>query len=632
VDRLFGPEGRLARVLPSYEPRREQVALAEAVDAALASGRHLLAEAGTGTGKSLAYLLPALESGQRVVVATATKALQEQLLTKDVPVAAAALGREVDVAVLKGRQNYLCRHALQGFALLGGQLFSHPADAATFDAMGGWIETTETGDRAELEVEPPDAVWSEIAVGADRCLGRACVFAGSCFSEAARERASHAELVIANHALYFADLGLRSRTDAPAVLPEHDAVVFDEAHRLEESAATWLGGRISGPVLRRLVRDVDRVCRAAALPVPARTLDRVETAGLRLLAAVAPAEGRRRLRAVPAGPAQDLGARLGELAAALTGTKDEVDAVARRALRLAADVAACLDPDPNRVVWAEADLLAWAPVDVAPALTELLWDAGPTAVLVSATLTAGEGFGFVRARLGLRDAHELAVGSPYDYRSQTLLYLPREFPDPRAEGALARAIDEIAALCRISGGRALVLTSSYRALAGIAAGLRGRIPHDVLAQGEAPRERLLERFRAEVSSILVATSTFWQGIDVPGESLSLLVIHKLPFATPGDPLVEARCERIEADGGDWFREYSLPAAVLQLRQGFGRLIRSHADRGVIAILDPRLRSQRYGRAFLESLPSCPVVSDRSAVADFFAEDAVPRAREELIGA
>jgi ATP-dependent DNA helicase DinG len=618
VDQIFGPGGRLEAVLPGYEPRPEQAALAAAVDSALAMDEHLLAEAGTGTGKSLAYLIPALESGRRVVVSTATKALQEQLLTKDVPVAAAALGREVRVAVLKGRQNYLCRNGLHGFELLGGQLFPRAEHAAAFEAMRGWIDTTETGDRAELDVEPPDAVWSEIAVGSDRCLGRFCAFQGTCFSESARERASHAELVIANHALYFADLGLRSRTDSPAVLPEHDAVIFDEAHRLEESAATWLGGRISGPVIHRLLRDVDRACREASVPVPARALDRVDAAGARLLAAVAPATGRRRLREVPAEPAETLAVRLGELAAALTGKKDEVDAVAARALRLAADVDACLEPDDgNRVVWAEPDLLAWAPVDVGGALSELLWGAGPTAILVSATLTAGGEFGFVRDRLGLAEAHELAVGSPYDFREQALLYLPQHLPDPRAADALERAVEEVAALCRVSAGRALVLTSSYRALEALAAGVRRLVPYEVLVQGEAPRERLLERFRDEVDSVLVATSTFWQGIDVPGESLSLLVIDKLPFAAPGDPLVEARCERIASLGGDWFREYTLPAAVLQLRQGFGRLIRSHSDRGVIAILDPRLRSSAYGRAFLDSLPACPVTSERGAVAAFF---------------
>jgi ATP-dependent DNA helicase DinG len=626
VDEIFGPGGRLEAVLPGYESRPEQAALAAAVDSALATDEHLLAEAGTGTGKSLAYLIPALESGRRVVVSTATKALQEQLLTKDVPVAAAALGRDVRVAVLKGRQNYLCRNGLQGFELLGGQLFPRPEDAAAFEAMRGWIGTTETGDRAELELEPPDTVWSEIAVGADRCLGRFCAFQGVCFSEAARERASHADLVIANHALYFADLGLRSRTDSPAVLPEHDVVILDEAHRLEESAATWLGGRISGPVIHRLLRDVDRACREASVPVPARALDRVEAAGIRLLAAVAPTAGRRRLREVPVEPAETLAVRFAELAAALTGKKDEVDAVAARALRLAADVDACLEPDDgNRVVWAEPDLLAWAPVDVGGPLAELLWEAGPTAILVSATLTTGGEFGFVRDRLGLAGAHELAVGSPYDFREQALLYLPQHLPDPRAADALDRAAEEAAALCRISGGRALVLTSSYRALDALAAGIRRLVPYEVLVQGEAPRERLLERFRAEVGSVLVATSTFWQGIDVPGESLSLLVIDKLPFAAPGDPLVEARCERIDSLGGDWFREYTLPAAVLQLRQGFGRLIRSHADRGVIAILDPRLRSSAYGCAFLDSLPSCPVTSERAEVAAFFGAEALTAA-------
>jgi ATP-dependent DNA helicase DinG len=622
VEGFFEPGGRLERVLPGYEARPEQAALAAEVEAALASGQHLLAEAGTGTGKSLAYLIPALDSGQRVVVSTATKALQQQLLGKDVPAAADALGREVQVAVLKGRQNYLCRHALQGFQLLGGQLFTRTEDAAAFDEMRSWIDGTETGDRAELEAEPPDAVWAEIAVGADRCLGRRCMFASLCFSEAARERASHADLIIVNHALYFADLGLRSRTDAPAVLPGHDAVVFDEAHRLEESAASWLGGRVGGPVIHRLLRDADRACREAGVPAPARALDRVEGAGRRLLAAVSPPAGRRRLREVPAEPVHELATRLVELAAALEGGREELDAVAARAERLAADAAACLEDDANRVVWSEPDLLAWAPVDVGAALGELLWDDGPTSILVSATLTAGDEFGFVRERLGLREARELAVGSPYDFREQALLYLPRGLPDPRASGALDRVVEEVAALCRISAGRALVLTSSYRVLNAVADGIRSRVPYEILVQGEAPRERLLARFREEVDSVLVATSTFWQGIDVPGESLSLLVIDKLPFAAPGDPLVEARCERISELGGDWFHEYALPAAVLQLRQGFGRLIRSQADRGVVAILDPRLSSRPYGRAFLESLPPCPVTADRSAVVDFLAHGAL----------
>ena len=612
MNHLFGPGGALARALPDYEPRPEQAALACAVAEALATGEHLVAEAGTGVGKSLAYLIPALESGQRVVVATATKALQEQLLGKDVPVAAAAVGREIDVVVLKGRQNYLCRRQLQGF-----QPFLMPdgRDAHAWEAMQSFIDETETGDRAELEVEPSEALWAELSVGADRCSGRRCPFVSSCFAEAARERASRADLVIANHALYFAHLA-----SGGGVLPEHDAVVFDEAHRLEESAASWLGGRISRAGLRRLALDIERACREAQKPVPGRPLDRVERSGDRLLRAVAPPSGRKRLRETPAEPALVLVDALHDLAAALHGEGEDLDGLSRRALGMALQVEACLEPSSlERVVWAEPDALAWAPIDVSSELRERLWEDGPTAVLVSATLTTGEDAGFIRSRLGLEHAREAIVGSPYDFGEQALLYLPRSMPDPRSEEFNERAAEEIVSLLTLSEGRALVLTSSYRALAVYRDKVRGRVPFDVLVQGEAPRERLLERFRTDVDSVLLATSTFWQGVDVPGESLSLLVIDKLPFSAPGDPLHEARCEAISEAGGDWFRDYALQTAMLQLRQGFGRLIRSHSDRGVVAILDPRLRTRGYGRAFISALPRCPVAEDSVAVAAFFSE-------------
>jgi ATP-dependent DNA helicase DinG len=612
VHEHFRPGGALARALPEFEPRPEQAALADAVETALESGRHLVAEAGTGVGKSLAYLLPALESGRRVVVATATKALQEQLLRHDVPVAAAALGRDVEVAVVKGRQNYLCRRQLQGFQPF---LLADGRDGRAWEAMQGWLDATETGDRAELEVEPSEALWAELAVGADRCAGRRCPFLSACFAEAARERAAEADLVIANHALYFAHIAAGG-----GVLPEHDAVVFDEAHRLEESAASWLGGRVSRHGLRRLALDVERACREAQKALPARQLDRVERTGDRLLRAVAPPAGRRRLREVPPEPALVLIDALGDLAVALQGEGEELDLLARRAIGTSAQVEACLEPaELERVVWSEPDALAWAPVDVADELRERLWDEGPTAILVSATLTTGEDASFVRRRLGIVEAREAVVGSPYDYGEQSLLYLPRSMPDPRSDEFVARAADEIVALLALSEGRGLVLTSSYRALDAYREHVRGRVPFEVLVQGEAPRERLLERFRHEVGSVLIATSTFWQGVDVPGESLSLLVIDKLPFSAPGDPLHEARCESVERHGGDWFRDYALPTAMLQLRQGFGRLIRSHGDRGVVAILDPRLRTRGYGRAFLAALPRCPVVEDRDAVAEFFGE-------------
>jgi ATP-dependent DNA helicase DinG len=625
MDDVFAPAGRLAATLPGFEPRAEQAALAREVADALAAGEHLLAEAGTGTGKSLAYLVPALASGKRVVVATATKALQDQLLTKDVPAAAAALGREVRVAVLKGRANYLCRRSLQGVGLLGGSagaLFRDADGAAAFADLAPWLETTETGDRAELDREPSVALWAELSVGPDRCAGRRCAFLATCFSEAARARAGDAELVVANHALYFADLALRGRSDGPGVLPSHDAVVFDEAHRLEEAAAVWFGARLSLGALRQLARDIERLFREEGRVAPARALADLDRTGAALLAARDPGPGRRRLTDADvdglAGDAFALGGALAALADALAGGSEDAEALARRALAATDTLDSCLAlGDPDRVSWAEPGALAWAPVDVSDLLRERLWEGDVTAVLVSATLEPA----FLRARLGLDDAREVLLPSPFDFRDQALVYVPAQFPEPRSPGYHARVADEVVALVGLSRGRALVLTSSYRALDEIAERVRGRLPYPVLRQGDAPRERLLERFREDVDSVLLATSTFWQGVDVRGESLSLLVFDKLPFAAPGDPLVEARSERIARAGGDWFGEYALPSAVLQLRQGFGRLIRGHGDEGVVAILDPRLRTKAYGRRFLEALPPAPIVADRARVAEFFGSGA-----------
>jgi ATP-dependent DNA helicase DinG len=628
VEEYFGPGGRLAAGLAAFEPRGEQLELARAVADALEAGEHLLAEAGTGTGKSLGYLVPALASGRRVVVATATKALQQQLLSQDVPAAERALGRPVDCVLLKGRENYLCRRSLDGLALLGGSvgaLFRTPEDASAYERLRGWIETTETGDRAELDFEPPPSLWADLAVGGDRCLGRRCAARAACFSEAARTRAAEAELVITNHALYLADLALRSRgVREGGLLPEHAAVVFDEAHRLEEAAAAWFGGRFSLAGARRLTRDVERAFRERQETAPARLLDEIERTASRVLGAVDPGRGRRRLTAEAADRALDdvaeAAAALARLADEVKGGGEEADALARRALGLAGDLESCFELDADRVSWAEPGAVSWAPVDVAEVLREALWERDVTAVLVSATLGAGAAGSmlFLRRRLGLDDARELVVSSPFDYEEQALLYVPARMPEQRARDYYDRLADEVLALCRRSRGRALVLTTSYRALEQLADRVAGELPYPLLVQGEAPRERLLERFREEVDSVLLATATFWQGVDVPGESLSLLVIDKLPFAPPDDPLVQARCERIAAAGGDSFSEYSVPTAILQLRQGFGRLIRSRSDRGVVAILDARLRTRAYGRRFVEALPRCRVVADLAEVERFFA--------------
>jgi ATP-dependent DNA helicase DinG len=611
----FGPGGRLAVTLPGFEPRPEQAALAQEVADAIERGEHLLAEAGTGTGKSLAYVIPALASGRRVVVATATKALQEQLVTKDIPAASAALGRPVRVAVLKGRQNYLCRRSLH---TIERPLFRSEDDARGFERLQDWIETTETGDRAELDFEPGATLWSEIAVGADRCAGRRCAFLSTCFSELARERAGDAELVIVNHALYFADLAVRDRSDGAGVLPDHEVVVLDEAHRLEEAAAGWFGGRVSLAGVRQLLRDVERVLRDAGSAPPARALAQIDQSAEELLGGFDPGRSRRRLTEADVdaalAPSSELAESLLHLARSLRGAGEDEDGLARRALATIEHLDTCLTvAGENTVSWAEPGALAWAPIDVSDLLREKLWTLPLTAILVSATLEAR----FLRRRLGIDDAREVTLSSPFDFREQALVYVPRRFPEPRSPGYYQRLADEVVSLCRLSEGRALVLTSSYRALDELWERAAPRISYPAMRQGEAPRERLLERFREQVDSVLFATSTFWQGVDVQGESLSLLVIDKLPFSAPGDPLVEARCEAIARAGDDWFAQYALPSAVLQLRQGFGRLIRGHGDRGVVAILDPRLYSRAYGRRFLEALPPCPVVAEPSAVAEFF---------------
>ncbi len=627
LSEVLGPGGPLATALEGFEVRNEQLELAEAVETALSERTALLAEAGTGTGKTLAYLIPALRSGGRVVVATATKALQGQLVEKDAPLAASALGRSLRVAILKGRENYLCRRLEAGFDGLGEHsltLFGDD-DLDELNRLRAWARTTATGDRAELEFEPRPSAWAEIAVGGDRCLGSRCAYVSSCYAELARQEAADAELVVTNHALLLADVVVREASDDARVLPDHDVLVVDEAHRLEDAAANWLGGRFSLRAVRRLARDVERTHLELGRDAPHALLERVESRAGVLLATLAPREGRHRLGdlevARAGGAGADVSELFDELGRALHGVSEELDGLARRALAMADDVAACLAQDEaGTVAWAEPGQLQWARVDVSRLLREALWEDGPTPVLVSATLDHE----LVAARLGLVRAATLGVPSPFDYAEQALVYLPLDMLEPAAPGYLERLCDEVTALCRASGGRALVLTTSYRVLEPLATHLAGALPHTVRAQGQAPRERLLGQFRTERESVLVATQTFWEGVDVPGDSLSLVVIEKLPFQVPDDPLVAARCERIRLEGGDPFSEYQVPTAVLSLRQGFGRLIRSRADRGVVALLDGRLRTRPYAERFLEALPDAPVVSDLADVDAFFA--AAPNAK------
>jgi ATP-dependent DNA helicase DinG len=642
VARAFAPDGALARAVPSFETRPAQLALADAVSRIFRAGGILLAEAGTGTGKTLAYLIPAILSGHRVLVSTGTKNLQEQIYFKDLPVLREALDVEFSATCMKGRANYLCLQRFESWR--DSPAIRAPEEDRYIRLIDSWTRETETGDRSELEDLPEDApFWGDIAASAENCIGSDCPKFADCYITRMRQRAAESDVVIVNHHLLCADAAVRQSAFGE-VIPECHYAVVDEAHQLEDVATQYFGRAVNTYRLDHLARDADRAVAANLITDPEKAEDierdigRIRdhargffTAlqGLRLEGAGG-VDARIRIR-----PAQT--ARVGEqglaLASALEALEadialardvpEEVLALARRAKDTREDLRFLLRADDPAFVYflevrGRGVHLRASPVDVSAIIREVLLDRMQGLVLTSATLTSDGTFDYLRTRLGVGEASEIRLDSEFDYARQAILYLPRRLPDPRSPQFVFSAAREIVAILKRTRGRAFVLFTSYANLREVRGIAEAELEFPILVQGTAPRSALLREFKATPHAVLLATSSFWQGVDVAGEALSCVIIDKLPFASPGDPVVAARIEAISARGGSAFAEYQVPLAVLALKQGLGRLLRHRLDRGVLAILDPRLKTMGYGRRFLASLPPAPVTHSLDDVERFFA--------------
>jgi len=631
VEGIFGPGGLLEKRHSGYEFRASQLAMAKIADEAFAKHQHVVIEAGTGTGKTLAYLIPAIRSGRRVVVSTATKSLQEQLFEKDVPFLQKHFAPNLKAALMKGRANFLCRQKVN--QMEGQSVLKGIDEIDWFSQIKDWAKLTETGDRSELTFLPDNAeLWNRIDARSDLCTGRKCPEFQRCFITTMHQRAEEADLIIVNHALFFADLAMR-QDDFGSILPEYGAVVFDEAHEIEGVASDYFGRQISSYRFEELGRDADstlRVLQIDAAPLR-KQLTRMRERARSFFEKFPEREGR-----FPFGPAErrafldqnheaydDVASSLKRVEAelsALAQKPEEVVALARRAAEMRRELTFLLESEEKSYVyWYERRgrgvFLAATPIDVSEILREKLFDQFDTVVLTSATLAVGGRFDYMKQRLGVLPANESVLPQEFDYPRQALLYIP-SLPDVRAPNFAAAAADEIARLLQISQGRAFCLFTSYTQMRDLYERVSGRLKFPFLLQGTAPKSILLDRFRTTPNAVLFATSSFWQGVDVPGAQLSCVIIDKLPFAVPSDPVVAARVRALEEDGRNAFAEYQVPEAVLALKQGFGRLIRSKTDRGILSILDNRIRRMAYGRIFLESLPEYTTTQDLAEVARF----------------
>jgi ATP-dependent DNA helicase DinG len=630
---VFGAEGPLARAIPGYTYRPEQEAMAAAVGRALARSEPLLVEAGTGTGKTFAYLVPAILSGRSVIISTGTRTLQDQLFRRDVPLLARALGAPVKISLLKGRANYLCRHRLELATQQRSLLPGERGVGRVLARVSRWAATTKSGDLAELTDLPEQSpLWPSITSTRENCLGQECPQFSRCHVVEARRSAQAADIVVVNHHLLLADLALKDEGFGD-LLPGADAVILDEAHQVPDIAAQFFGRTWSIRQAQFLLKDCAAELVAAAVRAPAigELLGALEAMLGGLRDALAGGAGRYEWASLPDQFLDELPA----IEAAMNALASELEGLgagagtancARRAAHLAAELGALTStPEETGIRWVEANQsgmsLQFTPFEIADRLRAYI-EARPSAwIFTSATLAIGEDFAHFAARIGLPEARTVRIESPFDYRNQARIYLPRGMPEPRTQGYARRFVDACAPLIEASGGRAFLLFTSYRGLAEGVSALEERFPEPpfpVLVQGQAPREALLGRFRELGNAVLLATGSFWEGVDVKGDALAIVAIDKLPFAAPDDPLLKARLEGIRRQGGNPFLEYQLPQAVLALKQGAGRLIRDFDDFGVILIGDPRLRSKPYGAVFLAALPPSPVIDDGDAATEFLA--------------
>jgi ATP-dependent DNA helicase DinG len=631
---LLGADGPFAREVPGFAPRASQQVMASAVEEAIADRQMLVAEAGTGTGKTFAYLVPALMSGKRVIVSTGTKTLQDQLFHRDLPRVRQVLGARVSAALLKGRANYLCLHRLDQ-AYQEGR-FASRDQASQLHAIRAWSQRTASGDRGELaEVAEDSSLWPRVTSTTENCLGSDCPMFNDCFVVKARRAAQEADIVVVNHHLLFADLAIKQEGFGE-ILPGAHAFILDEAHQIPELAGQFFSVTLSARQLNELAGDALAECASVsgALAALQPVIDPVNASVKRLRLALDrfPAKG----AFVQIENDRDVLSELGQLREALDALaavlEQQADrsrglaSVAERATEQASRLSHLTDGNARDAVhWYELSPHGFAfhatPLDLAPPLRELRAQSRAAWIFTSATLSVAGHFTHFSRQLGLDDPVELCLDSPFDFAKQALAYLPVDLPDPSAIDYVDRVVDAAVPVLEASRGRAFLLFTSHRALRRAAELLPSRVPFPLFVQGTAPRNRLLDAFRESGNGVLLGAASFWEGVDVAGEALSVVVIDKLPFAAPDDPVLVARLEALRDAGGNPFTDWQIPAAVIALKQGAGRLIRDVHDRGVLMLCDPRLTSRGYGKLFLASLPPLPRTRALADVQRFFVPDA-----------